>query len=61
MFFASNIIFHFFKIDNLFQEMKQAVPPPLTAIQTPRTEESGFPFPDDSKEVSYETFQSSKL
>lgn len=36
--------------------MKQAVPPPLTAIQTPRTEESGFPFPDDPKEVSTEIF-----
>ncbi|XP_054709600.1 AF4/FMR2 family member 1-like [Uloborus diversus] len=41
------------EVETILREMQQAVPPPLTAIQTPRTEESGFAFfRADSKEVS---------
>ncbi|KFM70163.1 hypothetical protein X975_05787, partial [Stegodyphus mimosarum] len=39
------------ELETILRVMKQVVPdPPLTAIQTPRTEESGFAFPTEPKE-----------
>ncbi|XP_015919859.1 uncharacterized protein DDB_G0283357 isoform X3 [Parasteatoda tepidariorum] len=37
-------------VETILKEMTKPVPAPLTAIQTPRTEETGFAFPPEPKE-----------